>query len=152
MVMQVTTSSAPSVFPACQHAAMTLTIEDARAVFDRRRAAWLAEDLDAYLACFAEDIVLETPGRTVRGHAEYEPMSRMSFRWAKPVSFEFHHLAVDGDVVLADWTIAVERRSDGGRVEWQGMSACELRDGTITWWREYYRDPAALAKAARGDA
>jgi len=130
---------------------MTLTIDDARAVFERRRAAWLAEDLDAYLGCFAEDVVLETPGRTVRGHAEYEPMTRMSFRWAKPVSFVFHHLAVDGDVVLADWTIAVERRSDGGLVEWQGMSACELRDGTITWWREYYRDPAALAKAARGD-
>ena len=131
---------------------MTLTIDDARAVFDRRRAAWLAEDLDAYLGCFAEDVVLETPGRTVRGHAEYEPMTRMSFQWARPVSFTFHHLAVDGDVVLADWTIAVERRADGGLVEWQGMSACELRDGTITWWREYYRDPAALAKAARGDA
>ncbi len=131
---------------------MTLTIDDARAVFERRRQAWLAEDLDAYLGCFAEDIVLETPGRTVRGHAEYEPMSRRSFQWAKPVAFEFHHLAVDGDVVLADWTIAVERRSDGGRVEWRGMSACELRDGTITWWREYYQDPVALAKAARGDA
>jgi uncharacterized protein (TIGR02246 family) len=129
---------------------MTLTIDDARAVFERRRQAWLAEDLEAYLACFAEDIVLEVPGRIVRGHAEYEPMSRGSFQWAKPVSFEFHHLAVDGDVVLADWTIAVERRSDGGRVEWRGMSACELRDGTITWWREYYQDPAALAKAARG--
>jgi uncharacterized protein (TIGR02246 family) len=129
---------------------MALTIDDARAVFERRRQAWLAEDIQAYLACFAEDIVLETPGRIVRGHAEYEPMSRMSFAWAKPVSFEFHHLAVTGDVVLADWTIAVERRSDGGPVEWRGMSACELRDGVIVWWREYYQDPAALAKAARG--
>jgi uncharacterized protein (TIGR02246 family) len=129
---------------------MTLTIEDARAVFERRREAWLAEDVEAYLACFAEEIVLETPGRTVRGHAEYEPMTRMSFTWAKPVSFEFHHLAVTGDVVLADWTIAVERRSDGGRVEWRGMSACELRDGSIVWWREYYQDPVALATAARG--
>jgi ketosteroid isomerase-like protein len=129
---------------------MALTIDDARAVFERRREAWLAEEVEAYLACFAEDIVLETPGRTVHGHAEYEPMTRMSFAWAKPVSFEFHHLAVTGDVVLADWTIAVKRRSDGGLVEWRGMSACELRDGAIVWWREYYQDPAALAKAARG--
>jgi uncharacterized protein (TIGR02246 family) len=131
---------------------MTLTIDDARAVFERRRRAWLAEDLGAYLGCFAEDVVLETPGRTVRGHAEYEPMARQSFAWAKPVSFEFHHLAVDGDVVLADWTISVRRRSDDGLVEWRGMSACELRDDTIVWWREYYQDPAALAKAARGDS
>jgi len=129
---------------------MTLTIEHAGAVFERRRQAWLAEDVEAYLACFAADIVLETPGRTVRGHGEYEPMTRMSFAWAKPESFEFHHLAVTGDVVLADWTIAVTRRADGGRVEWRGMSACELRDGVIVWWREYYQDPATLAKAARG--
>lgn len=130
---------------------MTLTIDDARAVFERRRRAWLAEDVEAYLACFADDVVLETPGRTVRGRAEYEPMTRMSFAWARPVSFEFHHLGVDGDVVLADWTITVERRSDDGRVTWRGMSACELRDGVIGWWREYYQDPAALAQAARGE-
>lgn len=125
-------------------------VDRARAVFERRRAAWLAEDLDAYLACFADDVVLDVPGRTVRGRAEYEPMARGSFAWARPVSFEFHHLAADGDLVFADWTIAVERRSDATRIEWRGMSVCELRDGVIAWWREYYEDPGALAKAARG--
>lgn len=124
--------------------------ERARAVFERRRAAWLAEDLDAYLACFADDVVLDVPGRTVRGRAEYEPMARGSFAWARPLSFDFHHLAADGDLVLADWTIAVERRSDETRIEWRGMSVCELRDDVIAWWREYYEDPGALAKAARG--
>jgi hypothetical protein len=29
------------------------------------------------------------------------------------------------------------------------MNVCELRDGVIAWWREYYDDPAALAAAAR---
>jgi uncharacterized protein (TIGR02246 family) len=125
-------------------------VERARAVFERRRAAWLAEDLDAYLACFADDVVLDVPGRTVRGRAEYEPMARGSFAWARPLSFDFHHLAADGDVVFADWTIAVERRSDATRIEWRGMSVCELRDDVIAWWREYYEDPGALAKAARG--
>jgi limonene-1,2-epoxide hydrolase len=79
-------------------------------------------------------------------------MVRGSFGWAKPVSFEFHHLAVDGDVVLCDWTITVERRNDGEQVAWRGMNACKLRDGQIVWWREYYEDPAALGRAARGDS
>lgn len=125
-------------------------LERAQQVFERRRAAWLAEDLDAYLACFAEDVVLDVPGRTVRGHAEYAPMARGSLAWARPLSFDFHHLAADGDIVFADWTIAVERRSDATRIEWRGMSVCELREGVIAWWREYYEDPGALAKAARG--
>ncbi len=130
---------------------MSLTIDDARAMFDRRRAAWLAEDVGAYLDCWIDDLVLEVPGRVVRGRDDYEHMIRGSFGWAKPKSFEFHHLAVDGDVALCDWTITVERRSDGKQVAWRGMSACELRDGHIVWWREYYQDPMALARAARGD-
>jgi uncharacterized protein (TIGR02246 family) len=129
---------------------MTHTIEEARAVFERRRTAWLAEDVDGYLDCWVDDLVLETPGRdAVRGRDAYEAMVRQSFAWAKPRAFEFHHVAVQGDVVLADWTISVERRHDHGVVEWRGMSAAELRDGRIVWWREFYDDPAALARAAR---
>jgi ketosteroid isomerase-like protein len=130
---------------------MSLTIEDARTVFDARRAAWLAEDIDGYLDLWVDDLVLEVPGREIRGRADYEKMVRGSFGWGKPVSFDFHHLAVDGDVVLCDWTITVERRSDAKQIAWRGMSACELRDGRIVWWREYYEDPMALGKAARGD-
>lgn len=131
---------------------MSLTIDDARAVFDRRRAAWLAEDVDAYLDCWVDDLVLEVPGRVIRGRTDYEQMVRGSFGWAKPVEFDFHHLAVDGDVVLCDWTITAERRSDGKQIAWRGMSACELRDSQIVWWREYYEDPMALGRAARGDS
>lgn len=128
---------------------MPLTHDDARALFDRRRQAWLAADVDAYLDCWVDDLVLETPGRVVRGRAEYERMVQGSFGWAAPRAFVVHHLGVDGDVVLADWTITVERRADGQTVTWRGMSACELRDGRIVWWREYYQDPVALAGAAR---
>jgi ketosteroid isomerase-like protein len=137
---------------ACHHAGMTLTLDEARALFDRRRTAWLAEDLEGYLDCFARDIVLEVPGgRVVRGHAEYEPMARSSFGWARPVDFEFHHVAVgESDVVMADWTITVERRRDGAAITWRGMSSCTMVDGRITWWREYYEDPVALGRAARG--
>src|SRR3990172_346275 len=127
---------------------MALTLADARALFDRRRAAGLGEDVDVSLGCFSDDVVLEVPGRTVRGREEYEPMARSSLAWAQPREFEFHHVAVgDDDVVMADWTITVERRSDGTAVSWRGMSACTIVDGRITWWREYYEDPVALGKA-----
>jgi len=140
---------------------MGLTLAEAQALFDRRRAAWLAEDVAAYLDCFAEDVELEVPGRTVRGHSEYEAMVRSSFAWARPVEFEFHHLAVGepdetslamstSGVVMADWTITAERRRDGVAVQWRGMSVCGIGDGRIRWWREYYEDPVALGRAARG--
>jgi len=131
---------------------MAHSIDQARAVFEQRREAWLAEDVEGYLDCWVDDLVLETPGRgPVTGRDAYEAMVRQSFAWAKPVAFEFHHLAVQGDVVFADWSISVERRHDGQVVAWDGMSVAELRDAKIVWWREYYADPAALAQAARGE-
>jgi limonene-1,2-epoxide hydrolase len=128
---------------------MAVTLDEARALFDRRRQAWLGEDVEAYLDCWVDDLVLETPGGTVRGRPAYETMVRGSLQWARPTRFEVHHLAAAGDVVLADWTITVERRADGEAISWRGMSVCELDAGRIVWWREYYQDPAALAGAAR---
>jgi limonene-1,2-epoxide hydrolase len=128
---------------------LALSIAEARAVFERRVAAWLEEDVVGYLACWDDDLVIQMPGRTVRGRDAYEGLVRQSFAWARPRAFAIHHLAVDGDVALADWTISVNRRSDEAVVEWRGMSAAELRDGRIVWWREYYEDPEALVRAAR---
>jgi limonene-1,2-epoxide hydrolase len=127
---------------------VTLTRADAAECFERRRAAWLAGEIDAYLDCWIDDLVLETPGRVIRGRDEYRGLLERSFAWARPREFVFHHVALDGDVVLADWTISVERCADGVAVAWRGMSAAELRDGRIVWWREYYEDPGALARAA----
>ena len=102
------------------------------------------------MACWVDDMVIHVPGRTITGHDAYRELAAGSFVWGRPVAFDFHHLAVDGDVVLADWTITVERRSDGETVVWRGMSACELAaDGRIVWWREYYEDPGAFTKPGR---
>lgn len=122
-----------------------LSLADARRLFDRRREAWLAADLDAYLSLFADDFEITMPGRAepVRGIEPYRKLVTRSFEWARPASFEFHHLAVVGDTVLAEWTISVARRDTGATVEWRGMSVCEIRDGLIAWWREYW-DPRSI--------
>jgi ketosteroid isomerase-like protein len=129
---------------------LALSIEEARAVFERRRNAWLAEDVTGYLDCWEDGLVIEMPGRSIRGRAAYEQLVRQSLAWGRPRALEIHNLAVDGEVALADWTISVNRRRDGAVVEWRGMSAALLRNGRIVWWREYYEDPKALADAVRG--
>jgi ketosteroid isomerase-like protein len=116
---------------------------DAVAIFDRRVQAWLAGDVDAYLACWHDDLEITLPGRDepLVGIARYRALVERSFAWARPVSFVVHALGVDGDVVLAEWTLRATRHDDGVTVEWSGASACELRDGRISWWREYHRRP-----------
>jgi len=120
-----------------------VSLRQARAVFARRIEAWLAEDVDAYVDCWHDDMRIEMPSGTVVGAAKYRKLVVGSFAWAEPVSFVVHHLAVeDGTgVVLSDWTIRARRRADDVTVEWRGLAVCELRDGKIAWWREHHLAP-----------
>jgi limonene-1,2-epoxide hydrolase len=122
-----------------------LTHDEAVALFDRRRDAWLREDLAAYLAVWAEDMTFESPvhAQPVHGRAAFAAIVHQSAAMVRPVSFDFEHLAVQGSMVLAEWRIVIERRDTGRRIAWRGMSVAEIRDGRIVHWREY-RNPAAL--------
>ena len=120
-----------------------MSVETAREVFERRVAAWLAEDVDAYLACWHDDMEITMPTGVVRGIDKYRRLVVGSFAWGAPVSFDVHALAVDGSLVLSDWTIRARRREDDVLMEWRGLSICELVDGRITWWREHHLAPPA---------
>ena len=124
-----------------------ITLEEAQDVFARRIAAWLAEDVDAYIACWHDDMHIEMPTGVIEGAARYRKLLVGSFAWAAPVSFDVHRLAVDGpnDIVFADWTIRARRREDDVLVEWRGLSVCELKEGRISWWREHHLAPPAPA-------
>jgi ketosteroid isomerase-like protein len=124
---------------------MLLTREDALALFEQRRQAWLREDIEAYLALWSEDMTFQSPvhAEPLRGRAAFAELVRQSFAFSRPLRFDFEHIAVHGAVVLAEWTIAVERRDSGRILEWHGMSVAEIRDGVIRMWREYW-NPAFL--------
>ncbi|MDZ4827035.1 MAG: nuclear transport factor 2 family protein [Actinomycetota bacterium] len=141
------------------------TASEARAVFNRRVSAWLAEDVDAYMTCWHDDMELTMPTGVVRGIDKYRRLVVGSFAWAAPVSFDVHAWAVsmapyapserpsasgsalrphaDGSLVFADWTIRARRREDDVLIAWRGLSICELLDGRITWWREHHLSPPA---------
>lgn len=123
-----------------------LTHAEAAALFDRRRDAWLAEDLDAYLACWDEQMTFGSPMHSppLRGRDAYATLVRGSAAVVRPLRFDVHHLAVHGEAVLAEWTITVEHRPTGQSMRWRGMSAATYRDGRILTWREYW-NPADLA-------
>jgi len=117
-----------------------------RAAFMRRVDAWLAADLDAYMACWTDDMVIELPSGVIEGAARYRKLVAAGFAWAVPASFDVHHLAfvTSEPVALADWTIRARRREDDVTIEWRGLSVCRFADGgRISWWREHHLAPPA---------
>jgi ketosteroid isomerase-like protein len=127
-----------------------ITLAEATRLFDARRAAWLREDLDAYLALWADDMTFTAPSHPepMRGRAAFAELVRRSNAVTRPLRFNVLHLAVTGEnVVLAEWVITVEHRESKRQITWRGMSRCTMRDGLIAEWREYW-NPADLADAS----
>jgi ketosteroid isomerase-like protein len=121
-----------------------LTYEDAVTLFEQRRQAWLREDVDAYLALWADDMSFKSPlHNEPLDRTAFADLVRQSTAFSRPLRFDFDHIAVHAPMVLAEWTIAIARRDSGQRIEWRGMSVAEIRDGLIVMWREYW-NPLAL--------
>src|SRR2546428_677067 len=72
------------------------------------------------------------------------PSATSTSCWSRGIIRPAGQRAVVGDVVLAEWRIAVERRDGGRRIEWWGMSVAEVQGGRIRRWREYW-NPADVA-------
>jgi limonene-1,2-epoxide hydrolase len=123
-----------------------MTYDEAADLFDRRRNAWLGEDVEAYLAMWAEDMTFQSPLHQppLRGREAFARLVRQSMAIMKPEAFDVRHLAVRGRTLLAEWRIAAVHRDSGQHVEWEGMSVADIEDGRIKRWREYW-NPADLA-------
>lgn len=121
------------------------TYDEAVRLFDERRRAWLAGDLDRYLALWHPDVTFGSPTHTppLRGREAYAQLVRGSHAAIEPLAFEIAHLAVRGDWVLAEWRIEARHRASGRTLAWDGMSTCAIRDGLIVEWREYW-DPGVF--------
>src|SRR5262249_30597510 len=128
-----------------------LTDAEARVLFARRVDAWLREDMDAYLACWADDMTFGSPSHPppLQGRAAYAALVRGSATAIRPVRFDVAHRGVQGDVGLAGGEMEAEPRAAGARLCWRGMSAAGYRDGRIVGWREYWTPADLTPSSAR---
>src|SRR3989442_15104300 len=128
-----------------------LSQEDALGLVERRRRAWLDADLGGYLALWTEDMTFQSPlhAEPLRGRDAFAELVARSLATARPVRFDLEHLAVWGDVVLAEWCIAIERRGSGGGGRRRGMWLSQMRGGSAARPRGGL-EPAAAARRRRG--
>lgn len=111
---------------------------EAVALIEKRRDAWLRQDLDTYLGLFADDFTFHADGvEQSRGRAALEESVRRNYERFRPISWEFHEIAVHGSNVLTEWTVTMEVIKTGARWSLRAMGICEIRDGLTIWAREY---------------
>ena len=112
------------------------------AVVQRLLAAINAHDLEAMVACFADDYVNEWPAhpqRGFQGRAQVRQNWSQIFAGVPDLQARLPRMAVDGDTVWAEWDMA-GTRSDGGAFLMRGVSIFGVADGRLAWVR-FYLEP-----------
>jgi ketosteroid isomerase-like protein len=117
-------------------------VSDPRAVIDRVVAAQNAHDLEAMVACFAEDYRSEQPlfpDRTFRGREQVRANWSAVLSAVSDFRAETLACAVEGDTVFleARWT---GTRGDGPPLDMRGVLVFGVRDDRIAWGRLYVDD------------
>lgn len=121
---------------------MELHLEDPAAMVERLCQATNARDLDALVACFAEDYVNETPVHPERGFVGREQVRKNwqeIFAVVPDVHAEVLRVAVDGDTVWSEWEHR-GTRPDGSDHLMRGVVIFGVAQGLASWAR-FYLDP-----------
>jgi hypothetical protein len=111
-------------------------------VVERLLAAINAHDLEAMVACFADDYVNQWPAhpqRSFQGRALVRQNWSQIFAAVPDLQARLPRMAVDGDTVWTEWDIA-GTRGDGAAFLMRGVSIFGVREGRLAWVR-FYLEP-----------
>jgi hypothetical protein len=111
-------------------------------VVERLLAAINAHDLEAMVACFADDYLNEWPAhpqRGFQGRAQVRTNWSQLFAGVPNLQARLPRMAVDGDTVWTEWDLA-GTRGDGGPFLMRGVSIFGVREGRLAWVR-FYLEP-----------
>ena len=123
------------------------------AVIERLAAAQNAHDIDAMVACFAEDYESEQPAhpdRAFRGSAQVRANWSEIFAGVPDLRAELLRSAVDGETVWTEWRYTGTQEG-GGRFDVAGVIIAGVRDDRIARAR-LYLEPIDDAGAGIEDA
>lgn len=115
-------------------------------VVERLLAAINAHDLEAMVACFADDFVNETPAHPRRGFRGNQQVRRnwsQIFAGVPDLGARAPRMAVDGDTVWTEWEMSGTRR-DGAGFLMRGVSIFGVTEGQLAWVR-FYLEPVEEA-------
>jgi ketosteroid isomerase-like protein len=120
--------------------------QGAAAVVQRLLAAINAHDLEAMVACFADDYVNEWPAHPQRGFRGSQQVRRnwsQIFAGVPDLRARLPRMAVDGDTVWTEWEMS-GTREDGAAFLMRGVSIFGVAEGRLAWVR-FYLEPVEEA-------
>jgi ketosteroid isomerase-like protein len=128
-------------------------MEDPRALVERLVRATNGHDLDAVVACFADDYRNETPAHPARGfdgHTQVRRNWEEIFAWVPDITTTVLRSAVDSETVWTEWEMRGTRR-DGSAHHMRGVIIFGVHHGLARWAR-FFLEPVDTRETNHGDA
>jgi len=104
--------------------------DDFVTLMERIRESWIAGDIRRALDCFTDDCVYMEPPDEQRYEGRDELFEFFGGDDPPPVDLVWHHLVVDGDTGVGEYTFR-------GNRQYHGIVIVQLREGRVSRWREY---------------
>jgi ketosteroid isomerase-like protein len=114
-----------------------------QSLVDRLLRATNDHDIDALVACFAEDYENETPAHPARGFRGREQVRRnweQIFAFVPDIRAVVLRASVDGDTAWTEWEMTGTRK-DGTAHRMVGVILLGVRNDVAVWAR-FYLEPA----------
>jgi ketosteroid isomerase-like protein len=108
-------------------------------VVERLNAAMNVHDIDAFVACFADDYESEQPAhpdRAFRGRDQVRENWSAIFEGVPDFESELIGAAATGETEWSEWRWR-GTQSDGTRLDMAGVIVGGVRDGQLSWARLY---------------
>jgi ketosteroid isomerase-like protein len=128
-------------------------MHDPAAMVARLLQATNDHDLDALVACFADDYENETPVHPARGFRGAEQVRRnweQIFTHVPDIHAEVLGVAIDGDTAWTEWEMK-GTRPDGSAHHMRGVIVLDVRDQVATRAR-FYLEPVDAGGGTVDDA
>ena len=112
------------------------------AAVERLLLAMNAHNLDAMVACFADDYLNEWPAHPQRGFRGSEQVRRnwsQIFAGVPNLRARLPRMTVDGDTAWTEWDIS-GTRNDGAAFLMRGVAIFGVAEGRLAWVR-FYLEP-----------
>jgi uncharacterized protein (TIGR02246 family) len=112
--------------------------QDICSLIEQAKAAWVGRDADAIAQLFSQDGELIVPGQRWQGQAKIrEEIAKLAQQYTD-VSIAIQQILIDGNRAAVEWHYEDTEKSTGQRSRVDDAIILEVRNGRISYWREYF--------------
>lgn len=123
--------------------------EDIRALIEKAREAWIAQDANALTQLFTPDAEIILPGQKWRGQARIrEEVTRFAQQYSD-VKIVIQRTIVEKNQAVVQWYYEDTEKATGRRNKADDAIIIDFKDGRISRWREYFDTETPKAQTAR---